>query len=114
MKKLVFVCVLSALPLVAGATDYAPQEFDFSGLSSAQSVSYGTVESVREVPLAQDAAGLAGLFEHSIRPETADELVVLLDDGRTITVLQNGLKRFGAGQRVRVIPQARGARVEHS
>jgi outer membrane lipoprotein SlyB len=113
IKRVLVAAMLSAAPLVAGAADYAPEEFDFSELSTPQAVAYGTVESVREVPV-EDTSRFAGFFEHAIRPEFADELVVLLDDGRTITVMQNGLNRFGPGQRVRVIPQPLGARVEHS
>jgi outer membrane lipoprotein SlyB len=113
MKKALLASILCAAPLAAGAADYAPHEFDFSELSTAQAVACGTVESVREVPV-EYTSGFAAVFEHAIRPEITDELVVLLDNGRTITVMQNGLNRFGPGQRVRVIPQPRGARVERS
>jgi outer membrane lipoprotein SlyB len=76
--------------------------------------SYGTVESVREVPLAQDPRGFAGVFELSYKPLTADELSVRLDDGRSISVMQDGMRLFAPGQRVRVVPNGPDMRVEHA
>lgn len=115
MKKVLIAAILAAGAVSsAAATPYAPQEFDFSELAGLDGTAYGIIESVREVQLDQGPAGLAGVFEHAIRPETGDELVVRLDDGRAITVVQNGTQRFEPGQRVRVVPGRRGARVERA
>lgn len=75
-------------------------------------VVYGVVESVRETPLPEERAALAGVLEHSVKPETADEIQVRLDDGRAITVVQDTLQRVAAGERVVVIRERRGARIE--
>jgi outer membrane lipoprotein SlyB len=111
MRKIFSAAILAAAT-AACATPYAPQEFDFSELAG-DGTAYGIVESVREVQLGQRPVWLAGVLEHSIRPETGDELVVRLDNGRAITVVQDGMQRFEPGQRVRVLPGRRGARVEH-
>ena len=106
MKTLTAAIALSSALLgSAYAAEYAPQEFDFSELAL-EGVAYGIVESVREVPLATP-------FEHAIRPETASELVIRIDDGRAVTLRPMQMQRFSAGQRVRVVSETRGARVEH-
>lgn len=74
----------------------------------------GIVESVREVPLPEDPAGFPGAFEHAFKPRTGDELLVRLDDGRAITVVQTGMQIFQPGQRVLVVPERKGSRVEHA
>jgi hypothetical protein len=71
----------------------------------------GIVESVREVRLAEPF-GFAGVFELALKPPTADELLVRLDDGQVITIVHTGTLMFEAGQRVRVVPDTRGPRVE--
>jgi outer membrane lipoprotein SlyB len=60
------------------------------------------------------AGGLGGnALEHNAREQTGEELVVRLDSGRTIAVVQ-GAAAFERGQRVRVLTGASGARVEHA
>ena len=76
--------------------------------------SYGIVESVREVRPTEESHGLVGVFEHAYKPSTVDELLVTLDDGRGITVVQTGTRIFVPGQRVRVIPHGRDAHIEHA
>lgn len=71
----------------------------------------GIVESVREVQLAEPF-GFQGVFELALKPRTADELLVRLDDGQVITVVHTGSRMFEAGQHVRVVPDPRGTRVE--
>ena len=71
----------------------------------------GIVESVREVQLAEPL-GFAGVFELALKPPTADELLVRLDDGQAITIVHTGNRTFEAGQRVRLVPDPRGTRVE--
>jgi hypothetical protein len=93
MKPLLLALALGA-PLAAYAAPYAPQEFDFSELSS------GMIEQVREVP--RDLHAFEEAIEHKINPEVRRELVIRLDDGRLLTLLE-GARPFEAGQRVRVI-----------
>jgi hypothetical protein len=82
------------------------------GISCAgPSADRGIVESVREVQLAEPL-GFPGVFELAIKPPTADELLVRLDDGKVMTIVHTGTPMFQAGQRVRVVPDPRGPRVE--
>jgi outer membrane lipoprotein SlyB len=58
--------------------------------------------------------GLAGnALEHSATAQTGEEIVVRLDSGQTIAVVQ-GAQGFERGQRVRVLTGEKGARVEHA
>ena len=102
MKKLTAVLILAGTLSAGHAADYAPQEFDFSEL--------GTVESVREVPVLEL---LPNVFEHAVRPETVKELVIRVDDGREVILLDEAMQRFVAGERVRLEPGSRRPRVEH-
>jgi hypothetical protein len=72
---------------------------------------HGIVESVREVPLAEPVR-FPGVFELAYKPTTADEVLVRLDDGQAIRVMHTGTRIFVAGQRVRVVPDLGGARIE--
>jgi outer membrane lipoprotein SlyB len=45
--------------------------------------------------------------------QTGEELVVRLDSGQTIAVVQGGSQGFERGQRVRVLMDAQRARVEY-
>jgi hypothetical protein len=73
----------------------------------------GIVESVREVELAEPF-GFAGVLELAYKPSAADEVVVRLDDGQVIRVVHTGLQLFEAGQRVQVVADHRGTRVERA
>jgi outer membrane lipoprotein SlyB len=95
--------VLLAVTPPASAAPYAPEEYDFSELSSMGPASFGTVESVREVARRPTHAQLADVFEHSLNAETGDELVVRLDDGRAVTLRLIGEQRFQPGERVRLL-----------
>jgi hypothetical protein len=95
--------LLLAPALSAGAETYAPQEYDFSELSTIGPSADGVVESVRHVRLAADPAELVNVFEHSLNAETGEELVVRLDDGSAVTVRLDGVLRFSPGERVRVL-----------
>lgn len=99
MKSLVAAFSLAAL---AGcATPYAPQDFDFSELAS------GMVESVQEVQL--DIHAFQEAVEHKINREPADRLLIRLDDGRAVSIVEQSAGRFAPGQRVRIVS----GRVEH-
>jgi hypothetical protein len=102
MKQLALALALSGALCAARAAEYAPQEFDFSEL--------GIVESVRQVPI---AAPLQDVFEHAVKPETAHELVIRIDDGRAVVLRQDETRRFSPGQRVRLVSSTGGPRVEH-
>jgi hypothetical protein len=95
--------LLLAVPLTAAVAPYAPEEHDFSELSTLEPSAFGIVESVREVPLHADPAGLAGVLEHSLNAETGVELVLRLDDGRVVTVRQDSLQPLQPGERVRLL-----------
>ncbi len=59
--------------------------------------------------------GLAGnAIEHSATAQNGEEIVVRLDNGATIAVVQGGSQGFEAGQRARVLTGPRGSRVEHA
>jgi len=77
------------------------------------SASRGIVESVREVQLAEPF-GFVGVFELALKPSTADELLVRLDDGQLIRVVHTGTRIFEAGQRVHVVAGPHGTRVERA
>jgi outer membrane lipoprotein SlyB len=57
---------------------------------------------------------LGNSIEHGSTAQNGEEIVVRLDSGATIAVVQGGPERFEAGQRVRVLTGPRGARVEHA
>ena len=59
--------------------------------------------------------GFAGnAIEHNATTQNGEEIVVRLDNGTTIAVVQGGSQDFEAGQRVRVLTGSRGARIEHA
>jgi hypothetical protein len=99
--------LLLGTALSAGAAPYAPQEYDFSTLSSMGADAFGIVESVRAVPLHAAPPGLADVFEHDLHADTVDELVVRLDNGGVATVILSGAERFRLGERVRLLSDGR-------
>jgi hypothetical protein len=103
MKRLVAALAFAGALSSALAADYAPQEFDFSEL--------GTVESVRQVPILEL---LPDVFEHAVKPETVDEMLIRIDDGRTVILRDETMQHFVAGERVRLVSSNRGPRVEHN
>lgn len=59
--------------------------------------------------------GLAGnALEHKATQQDGEEIIVRLDNGQTIAVVQSGLQDFAAGQRVRVLSGSQRTRVEHA
>jgi hypothetical protein len=93
MKNILLALALGA-PLAGYAAPYAPQDFDFSGLSS------GTIEQVRDAP--RDIHAFEEAMVHKMIPDVRRELLIRLDDGRVLTVLE-GARPFEAGQRVRFV-----------
>ncbi len=74
----------------------------------------GVVERVSVVRLAQDSASGPGELEHAYKPRTGAELVVRLDDGRAIRIRPRETKIFAPGERVLVVPDPTGVRLEHA
>ena len=74
---------------------------------------HGTGSAVTTI-LGAVGGGLAGnAIEHSATAQNSEEIVIRLDTGATIAVVQGGAQDFEAGQRVRVLSGSRGSRVEH-
>lgn len=108
MKKPIATLLLAGA-LAGCATPYARQDFDFSEHACAP----GIVEAVREVDLQAGSEPFAAAAELWMQPDLGDELLVRLDDGRALKVVQKGMQRFETGQRVRVVFDGHGARLEH-
>jgi hypothetical protein len=106
MKRIFAATILAGAALAAGAAPYAPQEFDFSGLELSDG-SYGVVETVR--PVENRGPVHADVFEHSLEPDAAD-LLVRLDNGAGVPLVQYGPERFRPGQRVQLVRNAAGLR----
>ena len=59
--------------------------------------------------------GLAGnAIQRNGTAQNGEEVVVRLDNGQTIAVVQGGWQDFAAGQRVQVVSGRGGSRVEHA
>ena len=66
----------------------------------------GTVLSVMEAERGDDADSVEQSGKHDedpLVPEVAWQVEVRLDDGAEVTVITNGLRRYGPGERVRVL-----------
>lgn len=62
---------------------------------------WGTVESVRDIPVLRDIHAFdAEALEHKVAPETAEELIVRLDAGPVVIFAGNQSQGVHAGQRV--------------
>jgi outer membrane lipoprotein SlyB len=58
--------------------------------------------------------GIAGnAIERNVSGEDGQEIVIRLDSGSTIAVVQPGIRGFEPGQRVRVLTGPKGSRLEH-
>ena len=71
---------------------------------------------MRAVPIERDIHAFEESMELRLRPDLVDELVILLDNGRAVTLKAKGTQRFAAGERVRVVSDAYspfGPRIEH-
>ena len=59
--------------------------------------------------------GVAGnALEHNATTQNGEEVVVRLDNGQTIAIVQGGWQDFASGQRVQVLTGRGGSRVEHA
>jgi outer membrane lipoprotein SlyB len=83
--------------LLAGCAAVGPGGYDRRELGAMRSVAYGTIEKVHPVPIEDD---------------DGEELVIRLDDGNRVAVVQRGWQGLQAGDRVRVLIGTRASRVE--
>jgi outer membrane lipoprotein SlyB len=96
-KRLIAAVLAASLLAIAGGCAIHLEEIPFDEHISGEppqifTVLYGTIESVR--------------------PDA--EIVVRLEDGTTIAVVQAGSQGFAPGQRVRVLSGAGGSRLERA
>jgi len=68
----------------------------------------GTVVTVTEIPV-EGLEESVKHYEHALVPEVAWKVQVRLDDGRAVTVTQNGDRRYQPGERVRLLIDTRRA-----
>jgi hypothetical protein len=109
MKRILAAVILAGAALAAGAAPYAPQEFDFSGLDLSDGTAYGVVEAVH--PVQRKEPDPADAFEHSVQADMPG-LLIRLDDGSGVTVVDYGPEQFRPGQRVQVMLGPDGLRAE--
>jgi outer membrane lipoprotein SlyB len=83
--------------LLAGCAAVGPGGYDGRELGAVRSVAYGTLEKAHPVP---------------VKDDDGEKLVVRLDDGRRVAIVQPGWQGLRAGDRVRVLIGARASRVE--
>ena len=107
MKRVFAAVILTGAALGAAAAPYAPQEFDFTGLDVSDG-SYGVVETVK--PVQRDEPVNGDVFEHSIAPQAAAGLLIRLDSGTGVTLVQYGPQDFRPGQRVQLVKSPGGLR----
>lgn len=89
---------LLALLLVAGCTTFGAGGYDDEReLGALRSVAYGTIEAVHAVP---------------IREDDGERLLIRLDDGNRVVIVEPGWQGLRAGDRVRVLIGTKAARVE--
>src|SRR6266849_1681527 len=90
-------CLIATLLLVVTACS------DGLGLPPAvNELSPGVVESVEPVELGNPAPANPDDGVDDAEPRFGDQVVVRLEDGRTVILVHTGERRFQAGQRVRV------------
>ncbi|HEV8108500.1 MAG TPA: hypothetical protein VGP97_13340 [Burkholderiales bacterium] len=78
---------------------YGLQDPDFC--TTPPGSTWGTVESVRDVPLVRDIHAFdAEALEHKVAPETAEQLVVRLDAGPVVIFTETQSHSVHPGQRV--------------
>jgi hypothetical protein len=87
-SALILTTLLLALPAAAGP--YAPQEYDFSETRGLEASAFAVVESVRELSARE-----------------AREIVVRLEDGRQIVVVQASVQPIEPGEQVRLARHGR-------
>src|SRR5688572_24441045 len=85
MRHLLIISALLLASLPAAAGPYAPHEYDFSEIRRLEASAFGVVESVRDLSARE-----------------AREIVVRLEDGRQVVVVQGGMRPIEPGEQVRL------------
>ena len=88
MRSALIALTLFSATLPAFAGPYAPHEYDFNELRGLEIPAFGVVDSVREF-------------------STRQEVVVRLDDGREVIVVQASASHIRPGERVRLVGNGR-------
>ena len=83
--------------LLVGCAAVEPGGYDRHELGAVRSVTCGTIEKVHPLPMADD---------------DGEKLVIRLDDGNRVAVVQPGWQGLLAGDRVRVLIGTKASRVE--
>jgi len=87
--------LVAALLLLAACSDWP-------GPHAERDLSPGLIESVEQVELGVPPEVDPGRDEDDADTQLGSQLVVRLDDGRTVILVYTGARSFAAGQRVRV------------
>ena len=105
---------LASLVVAAAFTVSAPYGLeDPDPCATPAGSNWGTVESVREVPVVRDIHAFdPEALEHKVAPETAEELVVQLDAGPVVIFTGRQSQGVHPGQRVIVTLSGTDARVQ--
>ena len=88
--------VVAELLLVAACSD------SLGSLPADRGLSPGIVESVERVELGSPIQASRDADKEEPDQRFGNQIVVRLDDGRTVILVYTGVRRFQAGQRVRV------------
>jgi outer membrane lipoprotein SlyB len=89
--------LVALMLLAAGCAAMGPDGQDEHELGAMRSVAYGTIEKVHPVPIEDD---------------DAEHLVIRLDDGNSVAVVQPGWQGLKVGDRVRVRIGTKASRAE--
>jgi hypothetical protein len=77
-----------------------------------EATEHGIIDSVRDLLPGAHIPGHADAFEHAVGP--SEQIVVRLDDGQALTIVQTTLKQFEPGERVLLSRSKVGIRLEHA
>jgi outer membrane lipoprotein SlyB len=79
--------------------------------SGLEGTTHGIIDSVRMQP-GTPIVGYADALEHAVGP--SEQIVVRLDDGQALTLVQNSPDQFAPGERVLLSRSKAGIRLEHA
>ena len=103
------------LLLLVGGASGASDHYAQSEARAVQTVEYGTVGRAAATVIGAVGGGIAGsAIERKIDEEDGEEIVIKLDSGATIAIVQPGAHHLMAGDRVRVLTGPKGSRVERA
>ena len=106
MRALYLGSVLFALTIAVAST------FPLRAQTGLEGPAHGIIDSVRDMLVGTLLGGYADALEHAVG--RSEEIVVRLDDGHALTIVQNTLENFEPGQRVLLSPSRFGIRLEHA